>query len=474
MTNNDSSPRGTARTPAVPDPTMFLFFAVATLAWFAAGGMGTLGLVITAVFALPFIVWIGAKLASRPEAGMVLLIAAAAMPRGFVEIGGLKARPEHIAAGILCLAIPLLIRNRHLSPQWIVPDFVLAGYLAINIVSSLFMSVEPGQTLKWSIQQLMAILPYFFLRVLAGNFTGLKTAFRIFLIIGIAEAAFGVLCFYSNIIFKTEIGMEVGQYGDIPGTFGTQYEANILGSYCGACSVVLLAMFLYYRRRSLLIGYSITLMGMAISLSRGALAATVFGFAVLLFFSHRLKHLNRKAIKSVGIATLCVALIVMPALISRYVERFKTLEVSDPTSDDNTMTRLVQFALALDGIAQHPVLGNGTSSFQLQVTRADIDFGSDVFWISNTELRVLHDTGIAGLGLFLTFLGMLIWQSIKALKHRFRPELFGMLAACAVYLVSFQLTEGTLLAFTWVHVGLIACFVAIQNLDNSNGQLELA
>ena len=475
MSSSSNSIKNPAASSVIPDPTPFLFVVAAALAWFAIGSdAGTARLLVVAAVALPFLIWLGGMLASRPESGMILLVVAAAMPRGFVEIGGLKARPEHLAAGLLCVAVPLLIRHRHLAPQWIMADFVLAGYVAANLVSSLFMSVAPDQTLKWSIQQLLAILPYFFLRVLASDIAMLQKAFKIFLAVGIAEAAFGVFCFYSNLAFNTEFGMEIGQYGSIPGTFGTQYEANILGSYCGASAVVLMAMYAYYRRRSFLWGYAVAFTGMAISLSRGALGATMIAFALLLFFCHRMKLLNRRVLLSAATATLCATLIVMPALVSRYQERFSTLEVSDPAADENTLTRLVQLALAVDGILEHPVLGNGTSSFQLAVTREDVDFGSDVFWIGNTEVRVLHDTGIVGFGLFLLFIGMLLRRSIQALKKRFRPELLGLLVSSALYCVSFQFTEGTLLAFAWVHAGLIACMIVLQKPDGSNDQFELA
>lgn len=474
MSNSGDSRRISALSWGVPDPTPVLFMVAVALAWILVGSDSGPGrLIAIAVVALPAVIWLGKKVISRPEAAVILIVVAGAIPRLFIEIGGLKARPEHVSAGILCLAIPLLIKNRHLSPEWIKADLLLAGYVVVNIVSS-SRSIDPGQTIKWSLQQMLAILPYFFLRVLAGNFTTLRRTFRIFLAVGIAEAAFGIFCFYANVIFNSEIGMEIGQYGDFSGTYGLQFEANILGSYCGVCSVILLAMFLYYRRREFLMGYVITLTGMSISLSRGALGATILGFGALLFFGWRRKLLNRSVLFSVGAATLCAMLVVMPLLISRYTERFKNVDVSDPMADDNTFTRFVQFGLAFESFLEHPMLGAGTSSFQLEISNADLGFESDVFWISNSELRILHDTGLVGFGLFAVFIGMVLTKAYKALKMRFRPELFGLLTGLVVYFSAFQFTEGTLLSFTWIHIGLIACFIVIQKADGSNDRLEIA
>jgi hypothetical protein len=452
-----------------------LFFVVAVLAWFMIGSDGAVvKLIAVGIVALPLLIWLGGRLASRPESGLILMVAASAMPRGAVEIGGLNARPEHLAAGLLCVAIPLLIKHRRIAPQWMMADLALAAYIGANLFSSLFMSIAPGQTLKWSMQQVLATLPYFFFRVLAIDIKTVRLAIKAFLIAGVAEAAFGVLCFYSFLFFGTEIGVTADQYGDSPGTFGMQYEANILGSYCGACAVVLLAMYFYYRRRSLLWGYAIAFTGMLVSLSRGALGATVIAFALLLFFCARKKLLSRRVLLAAGVATLGATLIVMPALLSRFQERFSTVEVSDPTADDNTLSRVVLLAMAVDGILQHPVMGNGTASFQLHVSKEDVDFGSDVYWIGNTEIRILHDTGVVGMIFFLWFMASLAWRAARSLKQRFRPELLGLLVSAALYCVSFQFTEGTLLAFGWVHAGLMACIVLLQKPDGSNDQMELA
>src|SRR5262249_20247452 len=93
----------------------------------------------------------------------------------------------------------------------------------------------------------------------------------------------------------------------------------------------------------------------------------------------------------------------------------------------------------------------------------------DQGWIGNTELRVLHDTGIVGLLTFMVFVVSLVWLARKALKRESCPELIALLAGGAVYSITFQATEGTLLAFSWVHLGLIGCAVAIMNRPEKHG-----
>src|SRR5262249_3240667 len=154
-------------------------------------------------------------------------------------------------------AIPFILKRRRQPVRWTVVDYLLVAYIAVNVVSSVFMSVEPPQTLKWSMQQALVILPYFFLRVLITDKEQFQHAFRVLLIAGVATAAFALLCFYSNLLFGTDIGVDVEQYKGIPATYGLQYEGNILAAYCGALAVMMATMYVMKRKRGYLIGYGV-------------------------------------------------------------------------------------------------------------------------------------------------------------------------------------------------------------------------
>ncbi|HSK43482.1 MAG TPA: O-antigen ligase family protein, partial [Candidatus Binatia bacterium] len=273
---------------------------------------------------------------------------------------------------------------------------------------------------------------------------------------------YGIICFYSNLIFGTEFGMTIAQYGDTSAPYGLQYEANLLGSTSGALSVMMLVMYLYERRRTYLVGFAIALSGMAISLSRGALGATLIGLAVTAFFALRKGLLTRESAMGIAKATFCALLVVLPAVVPQYTERFTAMDIGEPAVDPNTLTRIVQMTSAFEEVLKHPVLGGGTSSFQLAFDWQSLgEAWEDQGWIGNTEMRVLHDTGVVGLLIFVAFLVSLYRRSRKVLKVESNPELVALLASALVYCVSFQATEGTLLAFPWVHLGLIGCAIAV-------------
>jgi O-antigen ligase len=208
---------------------------------------------------------------------------------------------------------------------------------------------------------------------------------------------------------------------------------------------------------------------MAISLSRAALIATFVAMALAGLLAIVRKHLTWKATFSFAAASLVALLLVAPFLVQHYTERFSTVEIADPTSDPNTLTRAVQSVSAIDEITKHPIFGGGTASFQLAFDWQEFGAGwEDQGWIGNTELRVLHDTGVAGLLTFAIFVVSLVWLARKALKRESSPELIALLAGAAVYSITFQATEGTMLAFSWVHLGLIGCAVAIMNRPEKN------
>jgi len=153
---------------------------------------------------------------------------------------------------------------------------------------------------------------------------------------------------------------------------------------------------------------------------------------------------------------------VLPAVAPQYIERFNTVDIGEPAMDPNTLTRVVQVSTAFDEVTKHPFMGGGTSSFQLAFDWQSLgEDWEEQGWIGNTEMRVLHDTGIVGLAVFVAFLLLLYRQSRKVLKSESSPELVALLASAVVYCVSFQATEGTLLAFSWVHLGLIGCAISI-------------
>jgi hypothetical protein len=453
------------RSLSIPNPTPLLFFLAGLIVWlvFLHEDPDSIGLMIllglAAVIVVPICIY---NLTMKPLVATFVLFSAVVMPRFFVEIGGMKARPEHIICGILIFSLPYWFRQQKHQLVWLFADYLVLIYISLHFFSSTVMSIAPGQTLKWFLLQAIVVLPYLFVRFLVSDQISFERAVRILAWIGAAEGVFGILCFYSNLFFGTEVGMEIGQYGDIPGTYGTQFEANLLGSYCGAAAVIFMTMYLRQRKRAFLYGFGLAAGGMAISLSRGALLSTVIALSVVCFRGIKLRLFNKKVLVSIALVILVVMVMAAPAIFGLWSQRFSTIDLGDISADGDTQIRVLSIGLALGEASNHLLLGNGTDSYQLQFDATDLGFGDAMpGWVSNTEVRVLYDTGLIGLGVFLWFLGWLAVRVIRHLKKERAVELEALTIACVVYCVSFQFTEGTLLAFSWVHLGLIAAGLAV-------------
>jgi len=458
---------------SVPDPTpvLFLIAAVSSLLYYMEG-MTWAAMSLLCIVLVPAFVYVVSRSSTFALAAMII---SAAVPRYFVEILGSKARPEHIVTGLMCIAAIFIYKQRSQAPRWIFPDLLVLSFVALNIYSSVFQSMDPSQTFKWSIHQTLVVIPYFLIRLIADSEKKLRRAVNLLLLVGAFEGAYAAICFYSYLILGTTFGIEPGQFGNIPGIYGTQLEANILGSYNGACFIMMLVMYSKLRERKYLWGIACTYAGLIISLSRAAIGATTVALLVFSVYAIKGKWFNKTMLARVATPLLAVTLILGVSAIPMYVQRFSTLDVSDLSADENTRVRLLTMGEATVDIAKHPMLGNGTASFQLGFDYKDFGYGDvDVNgWIGNTELRILHDTGIIGLAVFAWFLFWVAVKGVRIIRSDPDPGLIGLVLSAVVYCISFQATEGSMMTFPWIHIGLIVCFIALGTKAASKDELAV-
>lgn len=456
---------------SVPDltPVFLLALTVSALLWLEGDSPITAMVLLAIVFA-PFLIYF---LTASFQVAVGFLIAGTAASHYIMPIFGLNVGLEHLAVAVLCIALPVWLKRDPQRPCWNIIDGLLVLYVLLNFFSSVFISVDPRQNGKWAVQQAVVILPYFLLRFFVTDRQRFKKVFQIFLAIGVLQAAYAVVCFFSHSFLGTDFGMAIGQYGQVPGTFGVHREANILGAYSCACFIVLLTMYFKAPRRRLLIGAAIAWAATAISLSRAAVGAAVMVCLIAVFYASRRKVLSWRLLARVAVTILVTTLLLAPALAPSYNQRAKEMEISDPLEDSNFKLRWFEIALAVEDIIDHPVLGNGTASFQLNFSYQDLGYG-DVdqgAWISNLEMRVLHDTGIIGFAVFFLFAGCLLVRSWKASRWESSPELLSLVLSALVYGITFQTTEATLMTFTWVHLGLIGSWLAIYTAEQRSSRV---
>lgn len=406
-----------------------------------------------------------------PYGAFLALVAAAAAPYFYVEIHGLKARPEHLVIG--CIAAAWLWRRVTQKPKTRLEglDYLVLLYVALNYVSSALTSPEPSATLRWAVLNNLAVLPYFFIRSFSSDGRLLRWLLRTVVWVGAIEGLYGIACFVSNRAFGTTIGVQAAQYGFAPGTYGTQFEANLFGSYTGCAAAMLLALYLFREKGSgkwLLRGFLIAFAAVLISLSRGALAASALVFALLVLFAWRRKRLRARTMATLVASFAAISLVVLPFAGGFIERRAGSLLHSQITPSSTLFGRFYQDVAAVPDILRHPILGNGTDSFQLLFKWAKYapqlgGSGQQGAWISNAPLRVLHDTGLAG---FATISVFMVWLGLRLRKVLSRStvksrQLIALASGALVLAIAFQATDGTLLSFTWIQLGLLVSFLVL-------------
>jgi len=154
--------------------------------------------------------------------------------------------------------------------------------------------------------------------------------------VGAAEAAFGIICFLSNRAFNTTLGVSAEQYGFMPGTHGTQYEANLFGSYTACCAVMFLAFFLLSHEPRAKFGWGlcITLIGALISLARSVLFALPVATVFVVWVTLKTGHLRIRRLLPLGVGVVLVLLAISPLLLNFVSERIGTIDLSQPSADD--------------------------------------------------------------------------------------------------------------------------------------------
>lgn len=288
-----------------------------------------------------------------------------------------------------------------------------------------------------------------------------QKAFRILLGVGLAESIYGILCYASHQSFGTSTGVEVGQYFvDVAAPYGSMYEPNLFGAYTACCAVLFLACYLFRGRRlRYLICFLVSSMAAVLSFSRAALLALIVTVGWVLWRSRRASNFDPKKTAVFALAVGLILALAFTSVGGVMRERFSNLYYEGLT-EETTISRFIVIQEALQDIPGHLLLGSGTASFNLSFdwSRFMPEWAGEKTWIGNAPLRILHDTGLLGLSAVLGFFASVWWKVRRARRGQGGSDgmLLGLQAGILLYAISFQSTDGTILAFFWVHLGLLA------------------
>ena len=402
-----------------------------------------------------------------PFSAVAVLVVAPLLTHYRIDVASVSVRPEHVAVLVVALlgGVQVFVQRGRL--RWPASVWLALAWWAVNMLAGAFFSPLPSIGLQNGLRIGASVLAFVLMINLIPDRRQWWWAVWLFLAMGVAEAAFGVL---ARALYPAgvNLGVQVAWNFTEPIPYGTFEEGNLFGSHVASWALLLLMLVMAGRvlpwsaRRKivLLLGLLVLLLGLYLSLSRAAWLMFVAGVALIWVFHRRDRWHQSNRLLLVAAAVPFVVLLtleVAPHLPSSWpfaerLQSFLSLE-----SDATFSARLSDWSLALNDWRRQPLTGWGPGSFfDLHgVLRAR------PAWISNLSVRLLQETGILGMVSFAGFVAALLLPAIGVVRRQVKMEdrsaLLGLtIAYFVLLLIAYQSTDGIWLAASWVNAGLIA------------------
>ena len=439
-----------------------LLLALALGLGLAAGLLGTRALVLLAPVVLAFCLY-------RPAIGVVALVVACAIDRFAVPLG-LNLRLDELAALALAAALAVRVTPAALRRPALPLLLPLLAVLLTNVLATL-VSDNPARGVSLDILTLDLMILFLALARALTTPAHVLGAVRLWLGVAAVEAAAGGLAFALYLRAHGAVpGVQLSTdppYG--PMVYGTLYEANIFGSYMSASFLIALALAAEgsARRKGLLYPVcAMSAVGLLLSGTRSAWGATALGAALLLALLRfglraqpgttgpRTGSTTRLVGGLAAVAVVVgVGLAVAPASVTGKLGARAGGILNFGSGSGYGRTLLYREAIA--EWQPHKLLGLGPGSFTYRLPG---DPATGPSWIPNLLLQTLHDTGALGLLALLWLYAAYYAGALRALRRappgESRAALAGLIAATTALLISFQLTPGTPLGYSWALLAL--------------------
>jgi O-antigen ligase len=360
----------------------------------------------------------------------------------------------------------------------------LLALLAVNVAASAINSPVPWYSIRQCLNLGSAWVIYVLLINFLEDLEELEKFLNRVVWAAIAASAIGIIAFA-----LAAMGLHVGG-ADVTtsaaeyqtsayGAYGTMVEPNIFGSFTAAQLMLVVALFVAATRESTTISLkllrwaiALTATGLVLSFTRAAWLGGIAGFVCFWLLSGRMPNVRLRVGGVLAVfaaaGVIVTVLLLVPGDVGT-IFRFKIANLFNVASQ-TAIVRLVSWALALEQTSQHPVMGWGTFTFGA-LTAQTADFQSFEnwrnLWIGNYLLLAVHDTGVIGLALLIGALAIVIKQALRVLKtmsmedRKHASRVVGLVAALAVFLVSFLATTGFTLGYSWLIVGLLAAYCRV-------------
>ncbi|MCI0413128.1 O-antigen ligase family protein [bacterium] len=416
--------------------------------------------------------------------GIYVLLIASMLSIIAVEVGPFTVRPDQLVTLILAMVLFVLVISGKRPLVTTSLDWFIISYLMLNVISSLAHAPDLRTSLQRCLMLTITMGAYFVGTQLIRTPKILSKVISLLIVFGVTEAIYGIL----SVILLSK-GVNIGgayiTTGDIYAT-GTFLEGNIFGSFQMMIGLILLS-FLFTENTGvgkglILIALVLVLVASMMSFTRAAWLGFFLGsLSYLVFNRKKLFLLISKHLAPILIGFLCVLLAGYflsasitrgsMSLVDRYAERVQ--RILDYRSGTGS-ARVEAWRYSIHFWKQNPILGNGTDSIKVLASGSSMPvFGGD-YWIPNSIILALHDTGVIGLLSFCAIQIVFLWNLRSAAKRASSPYhralLEGFFAAFIGALFAYIFTNAFWLVFIWVFMAIgISCSILAPkvSLDSS-------
>jgi hypothetical protein len=444
---------------------------------------------------------IGAR--TPPIVGLSTIFIAIAEERftqGVLPQGGFNLRLDEVLVPAIIIGLLLHEWTRsELRQDWMrVPGLApLALFLLANLLPTLFVMPDLVRGLSLFTILLAGGVCYVGVAILARRVADIEAIVLPLALVGALEAVFGLGALGLGLALgRPDIfGVQIDPVTNISAPYGTMFEANFFGQFLVAILLLALAFLcqLAFQRR-LRSRAAAALIGVVLLTAAGALASEtraswlgcIVGMTVLAML-WPLRGANEGVKKSSGpssIARWLPTIAIAALLVILTVALFAIASSDSPLGqrvssilDFNTGSgfgRLRVFGLVINDL-HNPIVGMGDGSFNIALP-AYPGRPPDAPWIFSMFLAVLHDSGVVGLTLWLTFLAAIYRALLRMIQGDFpRPVqtlAIAMTAVLSSLLVSGQATTGMYLIFFWVFLG-VAGAVSQYPLHSKTSEVQM-
>jgi O-antigen ligase len=150
-----------------------------------------------------------------------------------------------------------------------------------------------------------------------------------------------------------------------------------------------------------------------------------------------------------------------------YIQRFQ--KILDYRTTHSSSSRVEVWQQSIRFWKRNPILGNGTDSIKSLAVGTTMPMFGTEYWIPNSMILALHDTGLIGLALFcaiqIAFLAKL-WISLQRTNDPYyEAVLEGFFAAFIGAQVAYFFSNAFWLVFIWVFmaIGISCARIAIND-----------